>query len=336
MARAALLRLLRHRIASVTATATATAPLSAYGCLMTINRKSPAGIKWESFCRPFSSKAAVNDVIAMDFPNTDSGVAVMEGKERLDPFSLVADELSLIASRLRSMVVTEVPNLASVAEYFFKIGAEGKRFRPTVLLLMATALNVHITEVPPAGVGDTLPTNLRTNQQRIAEITEMIHVASLLHDDVLDDADKRRGVGSLNAVMGNKLAVLAGDFLLSRACVALASLKNTEVVTLIATVVENLVTGETMQLTTASKQRFSMEYYMQKTYNKTASLISNSCKSIAILAGHTAEVAILAFEYGKNLGLAFQLIDDVLDFTGTSASLGKGSLSDIRHVIYLP
>ncbi|XWS71545.1 hypothetical protein CRYUN_Cryun03dG0146900 [Craigia yunnanensis] len=333
MARAALLRLLRHRIASVTATATATAPLSAYGCLMTINRKSPAGIKWESFCRPFSSKAAVNDVIAMDFPNTDSGVAVMEGKERLDPFSLVADELSLIASRLRSMVVTEVPNLASVAEYFFKIGAEGKRFRPTVLLLMATALNVHITEVPPAGVGDTLPTNLRTNQQRIAEITEMIHVASLLHDDVLDDADKRRGVGSLNAVMGNKLAVLAGDFLLSRACVALASLKNTEVVTLIATVVENLVTGETMQLTTASKQRFSMEYYMQKTYNKTASLISNSCKSIAILAGHTAEVAILAFEYGKNLGLAFQLIDDVLDFTGTSASLGKGSLSDIRHGI---
>ncbi|OMO90339.1 Polyprenyl synthetase [Corchorus olitorius] len=254
-------------------------------------------------------------------------------QERPDPFSIVADELSLIAGRLRSMVVTEVPNLASAAEYFFKIGAEGKRFRPTVLLLMATALNEHRPELPPAGVGHNLPADLRTCQQRIAEITEMIHVASLLHDDVLDDADKRRGVGSLNAVMGNKLAVLAGDFLLSRACLALASLRNTEVVTLIATVVENLVTGETMQLTTASNQRFSMEYYMQKTYNKTASLISNSCKSIAILAGHTAEVAMLAFEYGKNLGLAFQLIDDVLDFTGTSESLGKGSLSDIRHGI---
>ncbi|KAE8733080.1 Solanesyl diphosphate synthase 3 [Hibiscus syriacus] len=162
--------------------------------------------------------------------------------ERLDPFSIVADELSLIATRLRSMVAAEVPNLASAAEYFFKIGAEGKRFRPTVLLLMATALNVHIPELPPAGVGDTLSSDLRTRQQRIAEITEMIHttlamplnqVASLLHDDVLDDADTRRGVGSLNAVMGNK------------------------VVTLIATVVENLVTGETMQLTTASTQRFS-------------------------------------------------------------------------------
>ncbi|TKY55662.1 Solanesyl diphosphate synthase 3 [Spatholobus suberectus] len=248
-----------------------------------------------------------------------------------DPFSLVADELSLLGNKLRAMVVAEVPKLASAAEYFFKMGVEGKRFRPTVLLLMSTALNLPIHEAPPPiELGGTLTTDMRSRQQRIAEITEMIHVASLLHDDVLDDADTRRGIGSLNFVMGNKLAVLAGDFLLSRACVALASLRNTEVVSLLAKVVEHLVTGETMQMTTTSDQRCSMEYYMQKTYYKTASLISNSCKAIAILAGQTAEVAMLAFEYGKNLGLAFQLIDDVLDFTGTSASLGKGSLSDIR------
>ncbi|CAB4306895.1 unnamed protein product [Prunus armeniaca] len=253
-------------------------------------------------------------------------------EEPLDPFSLVSDELSLIADRLRDMVVVEVPKLASAAEYFFKIGVEGKRFRPTVLLLMSTALNVTVPE-PPTQLREALSTELRARQQCIAEVTEMIHVASLLHDDVLDDADTRRGVGSLNCVMGNKLAVLAGDFLLSRACVALASLRNTEVVSLLSTVVEHLVTGETMQMTTTSDQRCSMEYYIQKTYFKTASLISNSCKAIAILAGHTAEVAMLAFEYGKNLGLAYQLIDDVLDFTGTSASLGKGSLSDIRHGI---
>nr|XP_034911760.1 solanesyl diphosphate synthase 3, chloroplastic/mitochondrial-like isoform X2 [Populus alba]XP_034911769.1 solanesyl diphosphate synthase 3, chloroplastic/mitochondrial-like isoform X2 [Populus alba] len=238
------------------------------------------------------------------------------------------------------MVIAEVPKLASAAEYFFKMGVEGKRFRPTVLLLMATALNVRIletttsgVETTTSGVGDALTSELRKRQQSIAEITEMIHVASLLHDDVLDDADTRRGIGSLNFVMGNKVAVLAGDFLLSRACVALASLKNTEVVTLLATVVEHLVTGETMQMTSTSEQRCSMEYYMQKTYYKTASLISNSCKAIALLAGQTTEVAMLAFEYGKNLGLAYQLIDDVLDFTGTSASLGKGSLSDIRNGI---
>nr|ACC77966.1 geranyl pyrophosphate synthase [Catharanthus roseus]AHA82035.1 geranyl pyrophosphate synthase [Catharanthus roseus] len=254
-------------------------------------------------------------------------------EEPLDPFSLVADELSILANRLRSMVVAEVPKLASAAEYFFKLGVEGKRFRPTVLLLMATAIDAPISRTPPDTSLDTLSTELRLRQQTIAEITKMIHVASLLHDDVLDDAETRRGIGSLNFVMGNKLAVLAGDFLLSRACVALASLKNTEVVSLLATVVEHLVTGETMQMTTTSDQRCSMEYYMQKTYYMTASLISNSCKAIALLAGQTSEVAMLAYEYGKNLGLAFQLIDDVLDFTGTSASLGKGSLSDIRHGI---
>ncbi|WZY92417.1 solanesyl diphosphate synthase 3, chloroplastic/mitochondrial isoform X1 [Brassica napus] len=255
-------------------------------------------------------------------------------EEELDPFSLVADELSLLSNKLRAMVVAEVPKLASAAEYFFKRGVEGKQFRPTILLLMATALNVRVPEALAADTADIVPsTELRVRQRGIAEITEMIHVASLLHDDVLDDADTRRGVGSLNFVMGNKISVLAGDFLLSRACVALAALKNTEVVSLLATVVEHLVTGETMQMTSTTDQRHSMDYYMQKTYYKTASLISNSCKAIALLAGQSAEVAMLAFEYGRNLGLAFQLIDDVLDFTGTSASLGKGSLSDIRHGI---
>ncbi|KAK4796305.1 hypothetical protein SAY86_028631 [Trapa natans] len=281
-------------------------------------------------CREFSSWAlpALYSVRHQIHQQSNSYV-----EEQLDPFSLVADELSILANRLRAMVVAEVPKLASAAEYFFKLGVEGKRFRPTVLLLMSSALDVSTHEPPSKTIENTLTTKLRDRQQCIAEITEMIHVASLLHDDVLDDADTRRGIGSLNFVMGNKLAVLAGDFLLSRACVALASLKNTEVVSLLATVVEHLVTGETMQMTSSSNDRCSMEYYIQKTYYKTASLIANSCKAIALLAGQTTEVATLAYDYGRNLGLAFQLIDDVLDFTGTSASLGKGSLSDIRHGI---
>ncbi|KAJ4703099.1 Solanesyl diphosphate synthase [Melia azedarach] len=124
----------------------------------------------------------------------------------------------------------------------------------------------------------------------------MIHVASLIHDDVLDDADTRRGIGSLNFVMGNKA------------------------VSLMATAIKNLVTGETMQMNT-SEQHCSMEYYMQKTYNKTASLVSNSCKAIAYVSNQKKE------------GLAYQLIDDILDFPGTSASLGKGSLTGIQHGI---
>ncbi|PKI78651.1 hypothetical protein CRG98_001028, partial [Punica granatum] len=97
-------------------------------------------------------------------------------EEQLDPFSLVADELSILANRLRAMVVAEVPKLASAAEYFFRMGVEGKRFRPTVLLLMSTALNVSIHKPPPDTImGDTMTAELRVRQQSIAEITEMIH-----------------------------------------------------------------------------------------------------------------------------------------------------------------
>ncbi|KAH9747975.1 Solanesyl diphosphate synthase 3 [Citrus sinensis] len=255
-----------------------------------------------------------------------------ENKKHLDPFSLVGDELSLISMRLRSMVVAEVPELASAAGYFFKEGVEGKKLCPTVILLMATALNVCTPELSPNVLGNTLILDLRRRQQCIAEITEMIHVASLIHDDVLDDADTRRGIGSLSSVMGNK------------------------VVSLMATALKNLVSGETMQMTATFEQCCSMECYMQKTYNKTAALVSNSCKAVAYLSGQREEVATLAFEYGKNLsyirtkeqaavdckivyflnllpGLAYQLIDDILDFTGTSASLGKASLTDLRNGI---
>lgn len=171
----------------------------------------------------------------------------------------------------------------------------------------------------------------RERQQRIAEITEMIHVASLLHDDVLDHADTRRGVGSVNFVMGNKLAVLAGDFLLARASSALAALHNTEVVELLSSVLEHLVMGEIMQSSSEPHDCTSMEYYMRKTFLKTASLMANSCKAVAILGAHTDETAELAYCYGRNLGLAFQLVDDALDFTGSVKSLGKPSLTDIRQ-----
>ena len=133
--------------------------------------------------------------------------------------------------------------------------------------------------------------------------------------------------------MGNKLDVSAGDFLLSRASVVLASLKNTEVLELFSKLLEHLITGEIMQMTNTTEQSCSMEYYMQNTFYKTASLMANSCKAIALIAGQPVEVCMLAYDYGWNLGLAYQLVDDVLDFTGTTASLGKGSLSDMRQGI---
>ncbi|CAM6093262.1 unnamed protein product [Calypogeia fissa] len=259
-------------------------------------------------------------------PDLSLGTSSVD-QDKLDPFALVADELATLGHKLRSMVAAEVPRLAEAAEYFFKLGVEGKRFRPMVLLLMASSLTLESDGKNSAAEYQ------RVKQQRIAEITEMIHVASLLHDDVLDHADTRRGIGSLNHVMGNKLAVLAGDFLLARASVALASLHNSEVVELLSKVLEHLVTGEIMQLTTETQEMCSMEYYMQKTFYKTASLMANSCKSIALLADQPREVADLAFEYGRHLGLAFQLVDDSLDFIGTKATLGKPTLSDLAQGI---
>lgn len=140
-----------------------------------------------------------------------------------------------------------------------QIGAEGKRLRPTMLVLMASAFSAVLPSadlliVDPSPVNHH-PVDMRRRQQRIAEITEMIHVASLLHDDVIDNAETRRGMKALNSAMGNKIAILAGDFLLARASVSLASLRNTEVIELLSQVIEHLVSGEILQVT----QQFAPE-----------------------------------------------------------------------------
>lgn len=175
------------------------------------------------------------------------------------------------------------------------------------------------------------------SQRRLAEITELIHTASLLHDDVIDHSVSRRGEPSANLEFGNKMAVLAGDFLLGRASVALARLRNAEVVELLATVIANLVEGEFMQLKNTAadeaRPRWSEEalsYYLNKTYLKTASLISKSCRAAALLGGASAETVEAAYAYGKNLGLAFQLVDDMLDYTRSERELGKPAGADLE------
>lgn len=174
-------------------------------------------------------------------------------------------------------------------------------------------------------------------QRRLAEITELIHTASLLHDDVIDHASSRRGSPSANSEFGNKMAVLAGDFLLGRASVALARLRNAEVIELLATVIANLVEGEFMQLKNTalgeSKPKWNAEvlpYYLQKTYLKTASLISKSCRAAALLGGADRPTVDAAYLYGKNLGLAFQLVDDMLDWTRSEQELGKPAGADLE------
>ncbi|KZO91863.1 terpenoid synthase [Calocera viscosa TUFC12733] len=171
----------------------------------------------------------------------------------------------------------------------------------------------------------------------------MIHVASLLHDDVVDSSPTRRNAPSAPAAFGNKLSVLGGDFLLGRASAALARLGSLEVVELLATVISNLVEGELMQMrplapdgSGSSKRGKAWQEYMQKTYLKTASLMAKSARAGVILGGggrldSGVEVKDLAYAFGRNLGIAFQLVDDTLDFTSSSHTLGKPSSgADLR------
>jgi hexaprenyl-diphosphate synthase len=152
-------------------------------------------------------------------------------------------------------------------------------------------------------------------QRRLASITEMIHVASLLHDDVIDTSPLRRGEPSAPQAFGNKLSILSGDFLLGRASVALARLGSREVVELLATVIANLVEGEVMQLKATSEPEEKptakgFEDYMRKTYLKSASLLAKSARAAVILGGCGGEsewVKDVAYGYGRNLGMAFQV-----------------------------
>jgi geranylgeranyl pyrophosphate synthase len=188
------------------------------------------------------------------------------------------------------------------------------------------------TDYPFPDDGTILP-----SQRRLAEITELIHTASLLHDDVIDHSTLRRSEPSANILFGNKMAVLAGDFLLGRASVALARLRDPEVTELLATVIANLIEGEFMQLKNTAldekEPRWSednISYYLQKTYLKSASLISKSCRAAALLAHSAPEVVDAAYAYGRNLGLAFQLVDDMLDYTVSGSELGKPAGADLE------
>lgn len=154
---------------------------------------------------------------------------------------------------------------------------------------------------------------LLPSQRRLAEIVEMIHVASLLHDDVIDTSPLRRSLPSSPALFGNKLSILSGDFLLGRASAGLSRLGSVEVVELMSTAIANLVEGEVMQLkaTTEPERRPTQEgfdYYMQKTYMKTASLMAKSARSAVVLGGCEDEgLKDVAYAYGRNLGIAFQV-----------------------------
>eukprot|EP01039_Chlorochromonas_danica_P005748 gene5748-6332_t len=247
------------------------------------------------------------------------------GKGAPDPFQLVERDVSSLSGGIKELLGSDHPVLESAAKYFFEIDG-GKKIRPTMVLAISYALNTqHEDKRKSSESLYALPT-----QRRLAEITEMIHTASLFHDDVIDKATTRRNVSSVNQVFGNKLAILGGDFLLARASVSLARLRNLEVVELLSVVIEHLVKGEIMQMKPSSSGRSQLEYYLKKNFYKTASLMGHSCLAAAVLGGHSEECKRACYLYGTYIGQAFQLIDDALDFEGSTSSLGKAPLADLK------
>lgn len=285
----------------------------------------------------------------------------------VDPLRTVAKEMKFLTGNIRKLLGSGHPSLDRAAKYYTQ--AEGKHVRPLIVLLMSRATylcpktpptapivtrrgvdtaispaqilaDVNPSAQPLSSLEQEVPdanSDILPSQRRLAEITELIHTASLLHDDVIDHSISRRGSPSANLEFGNKMAVLAGDFLLGRASVALARLRNPEVVELLATVIANLVEGEFMQLKNTERDeknpKWSEEtvtYYLQKTYLKTASLISKSCRAAALLGNTDAVTVDAAYSYGRNLGLAFQLVDDLLDYTQSGSDLGKPAGADLE------
>ncbi|PSB02490.1 solanesyl diphosphate synthase [Merismopedia glauca] len=229
-------------------------------------------------------------------------------------FAPVEADLEILTENLKKLVGSRHPILYAAAEHLFEAG--GKRVRPAIVLLVSRAtMQEH---------------DLTARHRRLAEITELIHTASLVHDDVVDEAAVRRGVPTVHSLFGNRVAILAGDFLFAQSSWYLAHLDSLEVVKLLSQVIMDMAQGEIQQGLYQFDASLSLETYLQKSYYKTASLIANSAKAAAVLSELPPALADNLYNYGRHLGLAFQIVDDIFDFTGSTEALGKPAGSDLR------
>nr|YP_010338751.1 prenyl transferase [Glaucosphaera vacuolata]UNJ18701.1 prenyl transferase [Glaucosphaera vacuolata] len=228
-------------------------------------------------------------------------------------FKIIEPDLKTLDLNLKNMVEAKHPILYAAAEHLFNAG--GKRLRPAIILLVAKATSNAILD----------------SHKRLAEITEIIHTASLVHDDVLDDCSTRRGMRTVHNIFSNKIAVLAGDFLFAQSSWYLANLENLTVVKTISKVIIDFAEGEVKQGSLHFDVNISLKDYIEKSFYKTASLIAASCKSASILSACSNDVANSAYNYGKYIGLAFQIIDDILDIVGSPQVLGKPTGLDLKN-----
>jgi octaprenyl-diphosphate synthase len=227
-------------------------------------------------------------------------------------FELVRPDLLRVEEEFGIQTATGVRPIAEIGQYLQEGG--GKRLRPALVLLAAKLCGYE-------GMASI----------RMGAVVEMIHTATLVHDDVIDQADTRRGRPSTNSRWGNQMSVLAGDWLYMQAFNIALNERNFRILDVLIRLTQVMVEGELLQLTCLRKATVSEEEYLELAYRKTACLFSACLRLGALLGGKNEEEESRLGLYGINLGLAFQLIDDVLDFTSSEEVLGKPIGNDVRE-----
>lgn len=213
---------------------------------------------------------------------------------------------------IRTRLDSEVVLIRTIGDYI--VSAGGKRMRPAMLLLIAGALGYQ---------GD--------KHHRLAAVVEFIHTATLLHDDVVDESDMRRGRGTANAVFGNAASVLVGDYLYSRSFETMVECNSMAAMAVLSAATTIIAEGEVLQLLNVHDPDVSLERYLQVVRFKTAKLFEASAQVGAILCDADKPLEQAAATYGRHIGTAFQLIDDVLDYSGDVVALGKNVGDDLRE-----
>jgi len=224
----------------------------------------------------------------------------------------IAADTDAVNRVIRRELHSEVPLVNQIADYI--ISAGGKRIRPTLVLLFANAWGYRGTE-----------------HHALAAIVEFIHTATLLHDDVVDESSMRRGRKTANALFGNAASVLVGDFLYSRSFQMMVAIRNMRVMQILADATNVIAEGEVLQLLNMHDPDVSEARYLQVIRSKTAKLFEAAAQLGALIAGASDEQIEAAAEYGRSLGTAFQLIDDVLDYSGNADDIGKNVGDDLRE-----
>lgn len=226
--------------------------------------------------------------------------------------TLVASDMAEVDQVIHRRLASEVVLVNQISHYI--VNAGGKRVRPMLLLLIARALGCDSPQ-----------------RHELAAVVEFIHTATLLHDDVVDESDLRRGRKTANALFGNAASVLVGDFLYSRAFQMMVSTNRLRVMDVLAEATNVIAEGEVLQLMNMHDPDISVDDYLKVIEYKTAKLFEASARLGAVLMDAPKELEEACASYGRTLGTAFQLIDDLLDYEGSTAELGKNIGDDLRE-----